>query len=121
MHQARKRKFKEIPGYNSKAESNKLREQQEYFGDPDEVDAYAFNMACELNDKFDGNMRDIVNYFDKEQGRYQKNWDTWGSYLKVFNWNTDHRILRKLKKRCIYYLSRSQCAKPFQSKDWIHR
>lgn len=121
MHQARKRNFKDIPSYNSKAESTKLREQQEYFGDPDEVDAYAFNMACELNDKFDGNMRDIVNYFNKEQRRYQKNWDTWGSYLKVFNWNTDHRILRKLKKRCIYYLSRSQCIKPFQSKDWIHR
>jgi hypothetical protein len=121
MRQARKRKFKEIPGYHSKAESTKMRQQQEYFGDPDEVDAYAFNMACELNDKFDGSMRDIVQYLNKEQRRYQKNWDTWGSYQKAFNFDTDHRIIRKLKKRCIYYLSRSQISKPFQSKDWIHR
>ena len=120
MRQARKRKFKEIPGYQSKAESTKLRQQQEYFGDPDEIDAYAFNMACELHDKFNGNMRDIVDYLNKEQRRYRKTWDTWCSYLKAFNWDQNHRIIRKLKKRCIYYLNRSQISKPVQSKDWIH-
>lgn len=121
MRQARKRKFKEIPGFSSTAQSTKLKEQQEYFGDADEVDAYAFNMACELNDKFDGNMRNIVAYLNKKQRRYHKNWDTWCSYLKAFNWDTNHRIIRKIKKRSIYYLSRAQVSRPFQPKDWIQR
>lgn len=121
MRQARSRRFKEIPGYRSTAESTKQRLNQEYFGDPDEIDAYAFNMACELNDKFGGNMRDIVAYLNKEHKGYYKTHDTWKSYLKAFNWDQNHRVIKKIKKRSIYYLSRAQVIKPFQSKDWIHR
>jgi hypothetical protein len=121
MRQARKRNFKEIPGYNSIAESTKLRQQQEYFGDPDELDAYAYNMACELHDKFDGNIRDIVTYLNKDHKGYYRTYDTWKSYLKAFNWDQNHRVIKRIKKRSIYYLSRTQIIKPFQSKDWIHR
>jgi hypothetical protein len=121
MHQARKRKFKPLPGYSSQAESTKQRVEQEYLGDNDEIDAYAFNMACELNEKFSGNMRDIVNYLNEEQKGLHRNYDTWRTYLKAFDWDQNHKIIRRIKKRSIYYLSRSQCIKPFQSKDWIHR
>jgi hypothetical protein len=121
MHQARKRNFKPLPGYSSQAESTKQRVEQEYLGDNDEIDAYAFNMACELDEKFDGNMRSIVNYLNEEQRGKRRQYDTWRTYLKAFDWDQNHRIIRRIKKRSIYYLSRSQCVKPFQTKDWIYR
>ena len=121
MRQARKRNFKNLPGYSSTAESTKLRQEQEYLGDPDEIDAYAFNMACELNEKFSGNINQIVDYFNDPQKGKRRYFNTWRMYLKAFNWDSDHRIIRRLKKRCIYYLSRSQISKPYHSKDWIHR
>jgi hypothetical protein len=121
MRQARKRKFKSLPGYSSQAESTKQRVEQEYLGDNDEIDAYAFNMACELEEKFDGNMRSIVNYLNEEQKGKRRHYDTWRTYLKAFDYDHNHRIIKRVKKRAIYYLSRSQCVKPFQSKDWIHR
>lgn len=121
MRQARKRKFKNLPGYSSTAESTKQRQEQEYLGDSDEIDAYAFNMACELHEKFNGNMRSIVNYLNEDQKSKRRQYDTWRTYLKAFNWDQNHRITRKIKKRAIYYLSRTQVSKPFQSKDWIHR
>jgi hypothetical protein len=121
MRQARQRKFKDIPGYSSTAQSTKLREQQEYYGDPDEIDAHAFNMACELKDRFGSNMTLIVNYLNEEQRGKRRGYDTWRSYLKAFNYDQNHRVVKKIKKRSIYYLSRSQVSKPFQPKDWIHR
>jgi hypothetical protein len=121
MRQARKRNFKNLPGYSSQAESTKQRQEQEYLGDNDEIDAYAFNMACELNEKFHGDMKKIVSYFDEPQKGKRRYYDTWRMYLKAFNWDSDHKICRRLKKRSIYYLSRSQISKPFQCKDWIHR
>jgi len=121
MRQARKRKFKNLPGYSSKAESTKQRQEQEYLGDNDEIDAYAFNMACELNEKFQGYIKQIVDYFNEPQKGKRRYYNTWRMYLKAFDWDSDHRIIRRLKKRCIYYLSRSQISKPFHSKDWIYR
>ena len=121
MRQARKRKFKSLPGYSSQAESTKQRVEQEYLGDNDEIDAYAFNMACELADKFGGDMRQIVNYLNEEQKGKRRSYDTWRTYLKAFDYDQNHRIIRKIKKRSIYYLSRAQISKPFQPKDWIHR
>jgi hypothetical protein len=121
MRQARKRKFKSLPGYSSTAESTKQRVEQEYLGDDDEIDAYAYNLACELTDKFGGDMTKIANYLNEEQKGKRRIYDTWRTYLKAFDYDHNHRIIKKLKKRSIYYLSRSQISKPFHSKDWIHR
>jgi hypothetical protein len=121
MRQARKRKFKHLPGYSSTAESTKQRQEQEYLGDNDEIDAYAFNMACELNEKFKGDMKRIVGYLNEEQKGKKRNYDTWRTYLKAFEWDQNHRIIKRIKKRSIYYLSRTQVSKPFQCKDWISR
>jgi hypothetical protein len=121
MRQARKRKFKSLPGYSSTAESTKQRVEQEYLGDNDEIDAYAFNMACELDEKFNGDMRRIVDYLNEDQKGKRRNYDTWRTYLRAFNWDQNHRIIKRIKKRSIYYLSRTQVSKPYQCKDWIHR
>jgi hypothetical protein len=121
MRQARKRNFKSLPGYSSTAESTKQRVEQEYLGDNDEIDAYAFNMACELDEKFNGDMRRIVDYLNEDQKGKRRNYDTWRTYLRAFNWDQNHRIIKRIKKRSIYYLSRTQVSKPYQCKDWIHR
>ena len=121
MRQARKRNFKSLPGYSSTAESTKQRHEQEYLGDNDEIDAYAFNMACELDEKFNGDMKRIVDYLNEEQKGKRRNYDTWRTYLRAFNWDQNHRIIKRIKKRSIYYLSRTQVSKPYQCKDWIHR
>ena len=120
MHQARKRKFKCLPGYSSTAESTQQRQEQNYLGDPDEIDAYAFNMACELTDKFNGNMQRIVDYLNEEQKGKRRYYDTWRTYLRAFDYDQNHRVIKKIKKRSMHYLSRRQVSKPFQSKDWIH-
>jgi hypothetical protein len=122
MQQARSRRFKDIPGFSSTAHSTKLREQQEYFGDPDEIDAYAFNMACELDDRFGRDMTRIVDYLNQDQkGRRRRVYDTWCSYLKAFNYDQNHRVIRKIKKRSIYYLTRNQLDRPFLPRNWINR
>ena len=121
MRQARKRKFKSLPGYSSTVENTVQRVEQEYLGHPDEIDAYAFNMACELNERFKGDINQIVDYLNQEQRGKRRNYDTWRTYLKAFDYNQNHKIIRKIKKRSIYYLSRAQISKPFQTKDWIYR
>lgn len=121
MRQSRQRKFKYLPGYQSTAESSKQRIEQEYLGDNDEIDAYAYNMACELHDKFYGNMKDIVDYLNEEQKGKKRHYNTWRTYLKAFNWDQNHRIIKRIKKRCIYYLEKSDINRPIHPKDWISR
>jgi len=121
MRQSRQRKFKHLPGFQSSSENSKVRIEQEYLGDSDEIDAYAYNMACELHDKFYGDMRSIVNYLNEEQKGKNRHYNTWRTYLKAFNWDQNHRIIRRIKKRCIYYLEKSDINRPIHAKDWISR
>jgi hypothetical protein len=45
MRQFRRRNFKQLPDYASNAEKSEIREEQEYLGCKDEIDAYSFNIA----------------------------------------------------------------------------
>ena len=60
MRQYRRRSFKDIPGYESVAESCRQRVEQIYLGHNDEIDAYSFNIACMLDGKFQSNSKKIV-------------------------------------------------------------
>ena len=64
MRQFRRRNFKQLPDYASNAEKSEIREEQEYLGCSDEIDAYGFNIACELMDKFGNNKKQVVNYLN---------------------------------------------------------
>ena len=55
MRQYRRRNFKELPDYASTAARQSKRKEQSYLGNSDEIDAYSFNIACELLDKFSSN------------------------------------------------------------------
>lgn len=121
MRQFRKRRFKALPGYQSTASRAEQRQEQEYLGDNDEIDAYSFNIACELHEKFNGNQKAIVNYLNENQKYTRRRQNSWRMYLKAFGHDHKHPILRRVKKRVIYYLPKAEQGRPFRSCDWISR
>jgi len=119
MRQFRRRSFKSLPNYPSTASSGKLREEQSYLGCNDEIDAYGFNIACELLEKYKGNQRLVVKHLNANLKKCRKNGGCWKMYLKAFEHNHKHEVIKKLKKKVIRYLPRAEVGKPFKSCDWI--
>jgi len=118
MRQFRARNFKSLPGYQSTAELNKTRKEQEYYGDTDEMGAHSFNLACELLDRFGYNPGQIGCYLDSDQCRRHKN-STWHSYLKAFNWNHNHAIIRRMRNLVMRNLENAYAGKPFKTNLWL--
>jgi hypothetical protein len=117
--QYRRRNFKDIPGYESTAELGKQRRDQVYYGHDDEIDAYAFNIACLLNDRFKGDKKQIVQYLnsDLRDRRLKKN--AYRTYLATFDHDHNHRVIKKLKKKVMYYLPYTEIGKPYKTADWL--
>jgi hypothetical protein len=118
MRQYRRRDWKELPFYQSNAARSDQRKEQEYLGCSDEIDAYSFNIACELVDKFK-NSKDIADYISKKHRRGRLKSSSLRMYLKAFDYNTTHPIIRKLKKRVISYIPNAELGKPYRNRDWI--
>jgi hypothetical protein len=121
MRQYRRRKFKIIPDYESNAEMDELRKEQSYLGCTDEIDAYSFNIACELLDKFKNDNKLAINYISKRQRKGNLKSNTLRTYLKAFEYNYNHPIIKRLKKRVIRYMPHAEQGKPYRTKDWINR
>ena len=119
MRQYRRRKFNYIHEYNSIASTQKLRIEQTYLGCNDEIDAYAFNIACELTDKFKGDCIKISNYLDENQSHKKRIRGSWFTYLKAFEHDHSHVVLQKLKRKIVNYLPNAKKGKPFSDKKWI--
>lgn len=120
MRQYRRRNFKILPEYASNAEKTEQRQEQSYLGSSDEIDAYAFNIACELMDKFGKNQRQVIRYLNEDQKNKRRKFDCWRMYLKAFNHDHDHIIIRRVKKKVIRYLPHTELGKPYKNKDWIN-
>lgn len=120
MRQYRRRKFKILPDYESNADKTKIREEQSYLGCSDEIDAYSFNIACELNDKFLGNYKQIINYLNENQKGKRRRSNSWRIYLKAFEHNHNHPIIQRVKKKVVRYLPFAEIGKPYKNKDWIN-
>ena len=118
MRQFRRRNFKCLPDYPSTARKESQREEQSYLGCSDEIDAYGFNIACELLDKYK-TPKEITKYLDIDQKGIRKQFDTWRMYLKAFNYDHDHIIIKRLKKKIIRYLPNAANGKPYRNRDWI--
>ena len=118
MRQYRRRGFKSLPNYESTAARSKIREEQSYLGCADEIDAYGFNIACELLDKFKGDNKAVIKYLNTRQ-RNSSARNCWITYLKAFKYDHGHEIIKRLKKKVIRYLPRAEAGKPFKSCDWI--
>lgn len=121
MRQYRRRKFKDLPDYASTAAREEKRQEQEYLGNSDEIDAYSFNIACELMDKFQGNYKQVINYLnEKQKGKIRKH-NCWRMYLKAFDHDHNHPIIQRVKKKVIRYIPHAINGKPYRNKDWIGR
>lgn len=121
MRQYRRRKFKFLPDYDSNAGKTKLRLEQGYLGSTDEIDAYGFNIACELLDKFENNRRKIFRYLNENQQGKRRKHNSWIMYLKAFEHDHNHPIIQRVKKKVARYLSAAAAGKPYRNKDWINR
>ena len=119
LNQFRRRNFNWSRPYKSINTKPGIKEQQEYYGDPDEIDAYAFNIACALSDKFNKDHEKIVQYLnaDLKDKRFKKNGYT--MYLETFDHDHRHRVIKKLKKKIMYYLPYTTLGKPYKTSDWL--
>lgn len=118
MRQYRTRKWKYIPGYESTAHLIKQRRNQNYYGHPDEIGAYAFNIACELYDKFGTNWSQCKKFLDSNQANRNKR-SSYLRYLRVFDYDHEHPVIKKLKKKVIYYLPYAEIGRPFKTSDYL--
>jgi hypothetical protein len=118
MRQFRARKFKNIPGYQSTVENRKDRKQQEYLGDRDEMGAFAFNIACEMIDRFGYDPAAIKRYMDTNGARRHKN-SWWYNYLHYFEFDHDHKIIVRMKRKILTQLENAYIGKPFKTADWL--
>jgi hypothetical protein len=121
MRQYRRRKFKDLPDYASTAAREEKRQEQEYLGNSDEVDAYSFNIACELMDKFNGNSKLAFEYLNEKQKGKNRKHNCWRMYLKAFDHDHNHPIIQRVKKKVIRYMPHALNGKPYRNKDWISR
>ena len=119
MRQFRRRKFKNLPDYPSNASRSAQREEQSYIGNSDEIDAYSFNIACELMDQFKNDQLKIIKYLNLDQKRSRTKFNTWKMYLRAFDHDHDHLIIKRVKKKVIRYLPLAEVGKPYRNQDWI--
>jgi len=118
MRQFRRRAFNSKPAFKSKEPNLAKRRQQAYLGCLDEVDAYAFNISCELMDYFNWNEQEAVAYLNNTPKTKGKE-NSYQNYLKAFDYDHDHVIIKKLKKKIVKYFPRAKQGRPFSNSDWI--
>lgn len=118
MRQYRTRNFKSIPGYESTAYLAKQRRDQEYYGDKDEMGAYSFNIACELVDRFGTDVDAIKRYLDSNDVKRHRR-STYHRYLRTFDWNHNHKIVRNIKRKIIQQIPYAMYGKPFKTTDYL--
>lgn len=120
MRQYRRRNYKVLPDYESQAEKTDLRKEQNYLGCSDEIDAYSFNIACELLEKL-RKPNNVQEYVSKKHQKGRLLSHSLRSYLRAFEYNHNHPIIKRLKKRIIRYIPNAQLGKPYRTSDWINR
>lgn len=118
MRQYRTRKFKAIPGYESTAYYARDRKEQEYYGHPDEMGAFAFNIACELYSRFGDDFDAAKQYLDSNQSKRSRK-TTYHKILKAFDWDHTHPVIHALKKKIIRNLPYAQIGKPFKTDNHL--
>jgi hypothetical protein len=121
MRQFRRRRFKDLPDYPSDAKKLSIRQEQSYLGNEDEIDAYSFNIACELIDKFGMNQTKILKYLNENQRGKNRKHNCWRMYLKAFQHDHNHKVIKKVKKKVLRYLPAAEYGRPYRTKEWINR
>jgi hypothetical protein len=80
--------------------------------------AFSFNIACELYDKFGNDFDAAKKYLDSNLAKRAKK-SSYHKYLKVFEWNHNHPVIRSMKKKIIRNLPYAQIGKPFRTTNHL--
>jgi len=120
MRQYRRRNWKVIPDYPSTEKRSEKREEQSYLGCRDEIDAYAFNIACELMERFNNSDRKVVMYINDNLRVRHRRHNTYKMYLKAFNHDQRHPVIKRLKKKIVSYIPQAKTGKPYRNSEWIN-
>jgi len=108
--QYQSRNFKANKMYRSLAEDPKTRSEQEYLGNTDEIEAYAANLARELQRKtgnYEQTIRLLRNFAATAMTRDQAGRllsPNLFAYFKEFGFNTTHPVLKRLLKKTYQYV-----------------
>ena len=114
MRQYRSRNFKDIPGYESTAYYHKQRITQQYYGNRDERVAFAFNIACDMLDRFGTDTRKIKKYLNSRQAKRHKN-TSWYDFLSAFEWDLEHIKVRQMQQKIVKQLEYAAIGRPFKT------
>jgi hypothetical protein len=120
MQQYRSRKFKISSDYSSNALVDYVRREQEYLGCTDEMDAYSFNIACELIDYFGNDREQISKFLNDKILSKKKISPSWSKYFRAFEKNHNHPIIKRMKNKILKYIPRATSGKPYIRNQWIN-
>jgi hypothetical protein len=113
MRQYRSRNFKDIPGYESTAYYHRQRQNQEYYGHRDEMGAHAFNIACEMLDRYGLDPVAIRHHMDTVSPRRRRG--TFSKFLAAFDGDHDHVKVRQMKQKVLRQLEYAAIGRPFKT------
>ena len=80
--------------------------------------AFAFNIACEMIDRFGYDKKSIQKYLDSMQSKKHKK-TTYHRYLSAFDWNHNHPRIRQMKKKIMYQIDYAYVGKPFKTTNHL--
>lgn len=112
--QYQSRNFKANRMYRSLAEDPAIRVEQEYLGNTDEIEAYAANLARELQRKtgnYEQTIRLLRNFAGTAMTRDQAGRllsPNLFAYFKEFGFNTTHPVLKRLLKKTYHYVNQQK-------------
>jgi len=118
MRQYRSRNFKDIPGYESTAHYHKQRMNQEYYGHRDEMGAFAFNIACDMINKFGYDPKEIRDYMDSERPRRFKH-TSFTKFLMAFDYDHNHVKVQQMKQKVMKQLEYAAIGRPFKTSNYL--
>lgn len=118
MRQHRRRDFTRRPDYKSSARSEKKKQEQCYLGNYDEIDAYSFNIACELYRHYKDDSTSIHQYLNSSNKNAKRS-HTWKWYMRTFDYDHNHPVIKKLKTKVVKYLPHAALGKPYKNSDYI--
>ena len=118
LKQYRYRNFSDINRYKSQSEDPDQRIKQEYLGDKDEVEAFGFNLACELWDRYGNNITKSNRWLDSDHWQ-QNPTSQMHEYMVAFDGDHDHPVIQKLKKHARRYLANYKIDKPFRRSKYL--
>jgi hypothetical protein len=70
-------------------------------------------------DTFNNDIPQVIEYLNLDQKGSRKIFNTWRMYLRAFDYDHDHPIIKRVKKKVIRYLPLAEIGKPYRNQDWI--